>query len=95
MTRGVLQVAPRYRWELGVLELYDSAESILGIEKIVNVLRGTTESAPFSSFAARQPQVGSCMYLDAVESFMTYPSCLLLACQWKVTSDCHGACHSN
>ena len=50
------KVAPRYRWELGVIELYESAESVLGIEKIVNVFRGTTESDPFSSFASRQPQ---------------------------------------
>lgn len=45
------------RWELGVVELYEGSESILGVEKVVNVFRGSTEKEAFDSYSARQPQV--------------------------------------
>ena len=32
------------RWELGVMELYEGAESILSAEKVVDVIRGNTRT---------------------------------------------------
>ena len=45
------------RWELGVIELYEGAESVLSAEKVVDVIRGTTEKDPFSSYTAKNPSV--------------------------------------
>ncbi len=45
------------RWELGVIELYEGAESILSAEKVVDVIRGATEKEPFSSYSAKNPSV--------------------------------------
>lgn len=40
-----------------MIELYDGSESILGAEKVFDVLRGNSEREGFSSFNARSPQV--------------------------------------
>ena len=45
------------RWELGVIELYEGAESILSAEKVVDVIRGATEKEAFSSYTAKNPSV--------------------------------------